>query len=347
MGIDLERVVRAQQQGCAVGGSPLYTRILDDVAADVRHDGPCRSALDPYGHEPLAAAVALRLLAAVHELVLTGRAPLLARHYPSTGGTPGPGAGTDFVATVAEHGEWVTRQTGVPIQTNEVGRSASLLGGFLAVAAAGLPLRVLEVGASAGLNLLFDQFRYEADGAAFGPPDAPVRFVEPWDGRGPDLAVPLAVSERRGCDLRPLDPTDAGHRLRLRACLWPDQPARRARLDGALAVARSVPATVDRADAATWVVEQLAQPRPGLATVVVHSIVAQYLEPATRQRLERSIRAAGERATPDAPVAWLRMEPASTEEADVRLTCWPSSRPVRERILAHSGFHGPPVRWES
>jgi hypothetical protein len=345
VGVGLERVVRAQQRGCAIGGSEVYTRILDDVAADVARGGPCRAVLAPYGEEPLAAAVALRLLAAVHELVLSDRAPALARHYPSVGGTPGPDLGADFLATVAEHRELVTLRTAEPIQTNEVGRSASLLGGFLAVARSGLPLRVLEVGSSAGLNLRFDHYRYEGAGGAFGPEGSPVRFVEPWEGREPGLGVSVEVAERRGCDVRPLDPADPADRLRLRACLWPDQPERRARLDAALGVAEAVPVPVDRADAASWVAEQLAVRRPGQATVVVHSIVAQYLDPSTRRDVERDITAAGERATPDAPVAWLRMEPASSEEADVRLTCWPSSGPTRERILARSAFHGPPVRW--
>lgn len=307
--------------------------------------GSCRSVLAPYGHEPVAAAVALRMLAAVHELVLTGEAPALARHYPSVGGAATPQAGRDFVATVAEHRDWATERTATPIQTNEVGRSASLLGGFLSVAEAGLPLRVLEVGASAGLNLRFDHFRYEALGTGFGPSDAPVRFVEPWAGLAPDLAAPLVVAERRGCDVRPLDPGDLDDRLRLRACLWPDQPERRARLDAALAVAEATPVAVEQADAATWAAARLAETRHGMTTVVVHSIVAQYLPSAGREALERTIRSAGERATPDAPVAWLRMEPASSEEADVRLTCWPTTGTAHDRVLAHSGFHGPPVRW--
>ncbi len=347
MGTGLERVVRAQQQGCAIGGSSLYTTILDDVAADVAAGGPCARVLARHAEEPTAAAVVLRLLAAVHELVLTGAAPGLARHYPSAGGVPGDDVGAAFVATVAAHEEQVAERTAAPIQTNETGRSAALLGGFLEVARAGLPLRVLEVGASAGLNLRFDRFRYEAGEASFGPVGSPVRLVEPWADRHPDLAVPLDVAERRGCDARPLDPVDADDRLRLRACLWPDQPVRRRRLDGALAVAGDLPVTVDRADAAEWVGARLGEPRPGVATVLVHSIVAQYLSAPTRAALDRSLAEAGARATPEAPLAWLRMEPASVEDADVRLTRWPApggGRP-EDVVLAHSGFHGPPVRW--
>jgi hypothetical protein len=153
------------------------------------------------------------------------------------------------------------------------------------------------------------------------------------------------VAERRGCDVHPLDPAEPAHQLRLRACLWPDQPDRRRRLDGAIAVAAAVPATVDRADAATWALEQLADPAPGVVTVVVHTIVAQYLAPATRRDLDAAIRSAGEAATPTAPVAWLCMEPATETEAEVRLTLWPKPTPVRTHVLARTAFHGPPVRW--
>lgn len=345
MGHDLEALVRAQRKGCAIGGSALYEAVLDAVLADLAADGPCREVLAPYAEERSGRATVLRFLAAVHELVLDGRAPALAAHYPSAGGTPGPDVGAVFVATVAEHRDEVVERTAEPIQTNEVGRSAALLGGFLLLGATGLPLRVLEVGASAGLNLRFDHLRYEDGDEAFGPADSPVRFVEPWTGGRPRLDAPVTVAERRGCDVHPLDPADPAHQLRLRACLWPDQPERRERLDGALAVAAALPATIDEADAAAWAADRLADPAPGVVTVVVHTIVTQYLEPETRQAFEAAVRAAGEVATPEAPVAWLCMEPATETEAEVRLTLWPKPAPVRTHVVARSGFHGPPVRW--
>jgi hypothetical protein len=341
----MEALVRAQRKGCAIGGSALYETVLDAVLVDVAADGVCRAVLEPYAAEPHGRAVVLRFLAAVHELVLDGRAPDLAAHYPSAGGTPGPDVGAVFLATVIDHVDELVARTADPIQTNEVGRSAALLGGFLVLAATGLPLRVLEVGASAGLNLRFDHLRYEAGDDAFGPADSPVRFVDPWVGGRPRLDAPIRVAERRGCDVHPLDPADPAHQLRLRACLWPDQPDRRQRLDGAIAVAASVPAIIDRADAATWAVARLADPVPGVVTVVVHTIVAQYLTAATRHDLEAAIRAAGAAATPEAPVAWLCMEPATETEAEVRLTLWPKPAPVRTHVLARTAFHGPPVRW--
>lgn len=343
--------VRAQRDGCALGASPLYAGLLDDVAADVAAGGPCRAAVAPYASEPEGHAAVLRLLCAVHELALEGAAPALAAHYPSCGGTPGPGVGAAFVATVAEHLDRVRTRTADPIQTNEVGRSAALVGGLLVIARRGLPVRLLEVGASAGLNLRADRYRYEAgDGSAFGPADSPVRFADPWAGGPvPPLDARLDVVERRGCDARPLDPAAPADVLRLRASLWPDQAERRARLDGALEVAAQVPAAVDRADAGEWAAARLADPVEGAVTVLTHSIVAQYLAPVTRRALERALEDAGARATPSAPVAWLRMEPAGPTHAEVRLTLWPA--PGRGRagatVLARSAFHGPPVHWRA
>ena len=330
VGIDLERVVRAQQQGCAIGGSALYTRILDDVAADVVRGGPCRAVLAAYGDEPLAAA---------WSPPPPGRRPRARPHRPGPG--PGPplpvGRGHARGRTSGPTSWPPSPSTGpscpsapaAPIQTNEVGRSASLLGGFLAVAEAGLPLRVLEVGASAGLNLRFDRYRYEAAGGpSFGPGGlpGPVRRAV-GRCRAPDLGVALVVAERRGCDVRPLDPADPADRLRLRACLWPDQPERRARLDAALEVAEPVPVPVDRADAAAWAgrAPRRGPPRAGHGgRPLDRGPVPRPRHPAGPGAGHR--RGRPEPRAPDAPVAWLRMEPASTEEADVRLTCWPSGR---------------------
>ncbi|MDQ2650578.1 MAG: DUF2332 family protein, partial [Actinomycetota bacterium] len=111
------------------------------------------------------------------------------------------------------------------------------------------------------------------------------------------------------------------------------------RLDGALAVAAKVPVEVDRADAVEWVTEQLAEPRPGAATVVTHSIVLQYLDPPARQRFVTAVEEAGGRATLGAPLAWLRMEPGG-DLASLRCTVWPTGE---DRLLARSGYHGAPV----
>jgi hypothetical protein len=230
------------------------------------------------------------------------------------------------------------------VQTNEVGRAAVLVGGFAEVAArTGLPLRVLEVGASAGLNLRWDHFAYDTGSAVSGDPGSPVRFRDVWEGDPPVLPGWFDVAERAGCDQNPLDATTPEGRLALMSFVWPDQPERFARLEAAIQVARRVPATVDRADAAAWLEGRLVHSTPGVASVVVHTIVLQYLSPAQRQRFRSTLADAGRRATVDAPVAWLRMEPGG-ERAELRLTMWPGGE---DRLLATAGYHGQPVWWIS
>ena len=334
-------VVRLQQEACERAGSKLYGRVLGAVADDLHAGGVCAAILGPWAANALADAVPLRFLAAVHRIVLEGGAPALARHYPSAGGGGEGDPVPDFLAAVAAHRARIETEMGQGVQTNEVGRAASLVGGFHRVSLEhDLPLRILEVGASAGLLLRWDHYGY-CHGALRWGGDEGVRFEEPWAGSPPPLDQRLRVASRRGCDISPIDVgSDAGV-IRLRGFLWPDQVERRARLDAAIEVARRHPATVEQADAGEWVAEQLREPVEGTATVVYHSIVLQYLPRRTFELLRESIEAAGDRATPDAPLGWLRMEPAG-DVADLRLRRWPGGH---EEVLGTSGYHGPPVSW--
>jgi hypothetical protein len=171
-------------------------------------------------------------------------------------------------------------------------------------------------------------------------PDSPVRFHGAWEG-DPPVLTPVEVVERHGCDIAPIDATTEEGRQTLRSFVWPDQGERLARLDAALAVAASHPVDLVAADAGDWVAGQLAAPVPGRVTVVHHSIVLQYLSRPSLRTMRDALGRAGASATADAPVAWLRMEPAGPV-ADIRLTMWPGGD---EELLGTTGYHGPPVRW--
>lgn len=335
-------VVENQRVGCLLAGSAVYATVLEGVAADLAAGGPSLRILAPVADARFGDAVILRLLAAVHELVLEGSAPALAAHYPSAGGAPGPGLVHDFLATLAQFEDRARTAMLRGVQTNEVGRSVALLGGCLTVARHGLPLRILEIGSSAGLNLRLDRYRYEQGRFAFGPAGSAVRFVRPFVGSSmPDASAGLEIVERRGCDLEPIDPTTEAGKLRLRSLVWPDQPERRARLDAAITVAGQHPVDVDRDDAVSWLRRHLAVPVAGVMTVVMHSITFQYLSPVGRSELLAVIDEAGTNATPEAPFAWLRTEPGGPQ-AETRLDEHPGGVP---RLLATSSYHGPPVGW--
>jgi hypothetical protein len=335
--------LRDQARACEVMGSPLYAFLLRRAAEDVERGGPSWTVLAAHVASGRGGAVALRFLAAVHRLVLQGRLPDLARHYPSAGGSPGlAGAWEPFERGLEHHAREVRELVARPCQTNDVGRCAGLAFGFLEIAAAfGLPLRLLEVGASAGLNLRWDHYRYEGGSAAFGDPSSPVQLTGLWRDAPPSAGTPVAVAERLGCDLHPLDPSLEADRLSLRASIWADQPLRLARLDGALEIARRVPVHLERASLERWLPALLAEPRQGVATVVYHSVVSEYLSAEARALFHATLAEAGTRAEPAAPLAWLRLEPTSeVRHHALTLTLWP---PGSETRLAVCGAHGSDV----
>jgi hypothetical protein len=286
----------------------------------------------------------MRLLGAVHVEVLAGRAPELATHYPSAGGAAdGAAAWPAFIALVEERGDVLRRRLATQVQTNEVRRCAALLGGFLTIAReSGLPLRVLEMGSSAGLNLLWDRYRYELGPHRWGDPAAKLCLQADWEGPPPPLDAPLRVTSREGCDLAPLDLTDPEQRLRLEGFVWPDQPERLAMLRAAIAVARAEPPRVIRARARDWVAAALGTPRPCCVTVLFQSVMWWYLPADERDAVTTEVESAGSQASAEAPLAWLRMEGSRPEYAKVSLRTWPGGE---DRELARAQWHGRWVQW--
>ena len=272
-------LIREQAESCAALGSPLYEFLLQRVADDVEAGGPAYDVLRGHEDDPGPSALALRLMGGAHRLVLEREAPALALTYPSVGGTGDhESAWAALRDLLSDEGDELQRSLGRAPQTNEVGRSAALIGGLLHLADGDRrPLRLVEIGASAGLNLRADRFRVElADGRSIGPGSSAVVLTDPWQGQLPPLGGQLHVVERLGCDQAPLDPTTAEGRLRLTSYVWPDQPERLERLRGALAVAAEVPASVEASGAADFL-DRLAL-QDGTTTVVWHSVMWQYLD---------------------------------------------------------------------
>jgi hypothetical protein len=338
-------VIRIYELACNSMGSPFYGELLDRMADDVAAGGSVARFLDDRLDSTYEEAVPLRLLGGIHRLVLAGQAPELAARFPSVGGDGDAARAWPAVLDALDgHRDAVRDALTRPPQTNEVGRSASLVGGFLVVARdTGLPLRVLEVGTSAGLNLRFDRYWYDSDGVTYGDPASPVRFEGLWDEGRPPFDAPLTIAERRGCDRDPIDAGTEDGRLTLLSYVWPGQAERFAMLRAALDVARDFPVVIDRADIPEWLARQLGEDAAGRATVVFHSITWQYMTDEERAAAEAEFAAAGARATHDAPLAWLRLEPsADLSHPELRVTTWPGGG---ERLLARGHYHLGPVRW--
>lgn len=332
----LAQRLRRQAAWCSELGSPLYASLLESSATDLEQGGPVWDVLEGFRDEPGTSALALRFLAAVHRLVLDDTLPELAKHYPSTGGDGDAAtAWPVFRNALVEQRERLRELISHGCQTNEVGRSAALIGGFLEVShRSRLPLRILEIGASAGLNLRWDRYRYESVDGGWGDPNSPVQFVNVYEVP-PPLNRSADVVERSGCDLHPLDPASEDGALTLRSSVWADQLHRLALLDGAIEIAATMPVEIERVDAADFLERRLAAPRSGVATVVFHSVFLQYVSGEGRRRLAAVIESAERTAARDAPVFHLYLEPGETT-FEVRLG---------NELLGTSQAHGTHVHW--
>jgi len=257
---DLERRLREQARSCREYGSALTGALLEGAAADHAAGGVVADLLGPHADDPPGSVPALRLAGALHRLVLERQAPELALHYPSVGGTaPVEQVWPAAERACREHLERLRELVQHPVQTNEVGRAAVLQGVLQMLPG---PLRLLEVGASAGLNLRCDRFAYVVGDQVLGDPDSPVRLEQPWEGAHPSASAHLLrggveLSGRKGCDPRPIDPTTTEGRLTLTSYVWGDHLERLERLRGALAIAQQVPATVERLGALDFLTREL------------------------------------------------------------------------------------------
>lgn len=336
---------RLQAGGSKLFGSPLYQQLCESAIDDLRAGGPVARLVEAWQGDPVRGFLALRVLGAVHERVLAGQAPDLARHYPSVGGQPQwPGVWEAFLRVVEEQAEALRpRLLNFP-QTNEVRRCAGLLGGFLVVTQeTGLPLRLREIGCSAGLNLHWDRYRYTLGAHHWGDPDAAVEIGTEWLGSPPPLGAPARVAERAGCDLDPRRIGDPAQVRLLEAYVWPDQPERLELLRAAVRVAREHPARVDEARAGDWLAAELADPAEGSCSVVFHSSVWLYIPAEEQARIRATLEERGARATRSNPLAWLRHEDGEVPgHMELRLKLWPGGE---ERLLANGHPHGRRVEW--
>lgn len=338
--------LRTYEHEIFTGESPFYAELMELMAADVDAGGPCWELLGPYADEPRSEFFPLRALAGVHRMVLDGSAPSLRAHYPSVGGDGDARAAWPAVLeALASHDPDVVGDLRHPLQTNETSRCGALAGGFHLIAErVGMPIRALELGSSAGLNLHFNRYRYEAGALACGPDDSPVRFVDYWHRGIPPFDTPVELVERRGCDLDPIDATSEEGRTALLSYVMPDQLERIAMMRGALSIAAADPVAVDRASADDWIEEQLATLPAGIATVVFHSVFWVYPPRAVTDRIAAAIEQAGARATVERPLHWLSYEEGAERlgVVELRLRSWPGSD---EQLLARGRYHYEPIEW--
>ena len=325
---------------CRANDAPITAGVCEAAAGALdRTTAVGRRVLDWPGH-PVADALALRLVGGLHALARAGE-PGLAALFAGRS----EGAVRAVARTLDQHGDQLDRWLDTPPQTNDVGRSAALAAGLLWLAERHpLPVDVLEIGSSAGLNLLMARFRLELGGVALGPPNSSVRIAPDWRGPPPP-DVPLTIASTRGVDRDPLDLGDAREADRLASYIWADHPERVTRTDAAIALARAHPPRLERGEAADWVEARLAEPpAPGRLRALTHSIVWQYLDAGSQARITAAMERAGAEATADTPLGWVALEADRTlMRHDLVVRVWPGDgEPV---LLAHSHAHGFLVEW--
>jgi hypothetical protein len=338
-------------------GGIIYPAICRAVA----DDDEVLSILDG---APLHQRRPLLLLAAVHFLLLSGTEHPLAAYYDTVAavrGTPAPAPARGGVAAAfadfcrvhrADTERLVATRT---TQTNEVGRCTALLPGLCVVASHygwREPLALLDLGTSAGLNLLFDDYGYTyraaEDGAVriAGAADAAVALE--CSVRGdlthlPELRRPV-VAERVGLDLSPVDPLSEEEARWLLACQWPDNPARFGRLRAALDNVRASahPPRLERGDMLTDLAAVAATIAGDGPLVVFHSWVAAYLDEPQQRVLVDQVAALGARR----PVHHLYCEsPFETPGLPTPPPPVPREGPDLATTLVHIGpGPRPPVR---
>jgi len=333
-----------QAMYCDMFGSPFTAQLIKSMSADYEQGGPIATLLKDWTTNPRADALALRLAGYFHHAVLVNRDAELAAHYPSSLANWSIEEIWPLARTLLEREPNIAAQfiRSAP-QTNETRRSIGLLAAFLTFAEQWKgEIDMFEIGASAGLNLNWDLYTYKTQNWAWGA-EGPVQITTDWHGAPPPIEHDINVRSRAACDLNPLDIGDDAQRLQLKSYIWPDQPDRLARFDGAVALARETGVQVERADAAHWLAQKLSARADDAATIVYHSVFLQYPPREARTAIIDAIQSAAARATERAPFAWVRLEPEAITD-DVRdsprmvidVTIWPGAK---RRIIGYTDGH--------
>jgi len=329
---------RVQAGYCAAMDAPITARISAVLGETLTRDSETGRRVLDWPGEPVADALVLRLIGGLHALHRRGvpeLAPVFAGAEADTARI-----GAILRGVLAAHDAELLPWLKGPPQTNEAGRSAGLMTGILHLAARyGPRFDVLEIGSSAGLNLLIGRYCFDLGGVRTGPADSPVAIRPEWRGPPPPDA-PVGIVSARGVDIQPLDLSGARDAERLQAYCWVENGERQARLEKAIAMVREQGVDLAQGDAADWLEARLAEPQPeGVTRVLMHSVVWQYLPEATQRRIADAMLAAGVRATAARPLGWVMMEPnRDLHRHEVRVRGWPGETPMQLVALTHA--HG-------
>jgi hypothetical protein len=325
--------------------APLYVRLAEGIAGDEELRTLAQGVRA--GQPP-----ANMLLGAAHFALLRGAQHPLRDFYSNLGGTRTPADADPFPAFrdfVFAHSDAIATLVATRVtNTNEVGRSGTLHAGFRTLAErAGEPLHLVEIGPSAGLNMIWDRYgvRYVRGGESFAT-DAPgtelTIDVELRGEKIPPLGPPPRVASRVGLEKNPVDLDDADSRDWLRALVWPDHRARFARLDKALGIYARYKVEIQEGDALALLPEALARAPANETLCVYHTIVTYQFSPEMRAALDNILISASVRR----PIWRLALEFRGENFYPLRLICYRDGTRAEE-TLALCDPHGAWLEWQA
>lgn len=352
---DVPRSVRQLliEAGKAQGfGKPYAAALMEALARVLPRAGAVFETIEHWPCDLASDGMTFRLNAGLHALALAGRAGALGRFYGVGAASELlPPAELDHALETVLRGEaeellgWLSH----PTQTNEVARVAGLVAALLELGRErAMPCEVLELGASAGLNLNFPHYAVRLGEVAACAARSAVTLAPDWRGRAV-AGGSLAVTRARGVDLHPLDVADPADRESLEAYVWPGETARSARLQAAIGIARDHPPMVETGLASAWLLNRFAEPQQeGVRRVVFHSMVLQYASPAERAAIDTAFALAGARAEPGRPIARIGIEwRADRQAVELRIAEWDGAAHRGEaRLAATCHPYGEWIDWQ-
>lgn len=325
-------------------GAPATARIVRALLAVLETDTATGRRIANWQGLTLEDAMPLRIAGGIHAVFLAGEEPRLGEVY---GGLMTDQALVDGLVadTVRKFDHLLLPWLDGPPQTNEAGRSASVMAALMWLSGKlGSQFELIEIGASAGINTMMGRFHFDLGGVTAGPPQSVMHIAPEWRGPPPP-AHPVEIVAAHGCDLSPIDLSDERQAMRLKSFIWADATERMIRMDAAIALAKAAPPNLVQQDAAEFVSERLAVPQAqGVTRVLFHTVMWQYMPAATCAAITKAMEAAGAEATPEKPLAWITVETnRATFKHECRVRYWPGGG--EEVQLAEGHPHGAWVEW--
>ncbi len=344
---DIAEAFAWQASHAEQNGAPCTARVVRALGKLAQGSTQTGQAIANWPGLKLKDALPLRLAGGMHHLVLSGADDRLAQVY--SGALSDQGAIDALVAELAAtYDTQLLPWLDGPPQTNEAGRSASLMAGLLWLSGKlGPRFDIFELGASAGVNTMMERYFYRLGGTHVGAAGSPMQIEPEWRGDAPP-DNPVTIESICGCDQQVIDLSDPDAALKLQSYVWPDATERMARIDAAIALAAENAPDLNEQDAAEFVHDQLAQPQAeGVTRTMVHSIMWQYMPADKQDAITAAMERAGEDATPERPLAWAALETdPATFRHELKVRYWNgSSEGKQPKLLAYAHAHGAWVEW--